>query len=111
MPADLIKHMTKRQLRRFGRVHGGTERATPCARIGIAGGRASSVASDPETCDSKHCVGCLNALRLAMADRKARNGALNEAVRQSPAELLTNANFLLSGDQEGTLIVPCPPYR
>jgi hypothetical protein len=24
--------------------------------------------------------------------------------------LLTKANLLLSGDQEGTLIVPCPPY-
>jgi hypothetical protein len=25
-------------------------------------------------------------------------------------ELLTNASRLLSGDQEGTFIVPCPPY-
>jgi len=24
--------------------------------------------------------------------------------------LLTKATLLLSGDQEGTLIVPCPPY-
>ena len=27
------------------------------------------------------------------------------------SELLTNAIFLLSGDHEGTLIVPWPPYR
>src|SRR5262245_5240029 len=27
------------------------------------------------------------------------------------SELLTNAIFLLSGDHDGTLIVPCPPYR
>lgn len=26
-------------------------------------------------------------------------------------ELLTNAICLLSGDHDGTLIVPCPPYR
>jgi hypothetical protein len=26
-------------------------------------------------------------------------------------ELLTKETCLLSGDQEGTLIVPCPPYR
>lgn len=26
-------------------------------------------------------------------------------------ELLTNAIDLLSGDQDGTLMVPCPPYR
>ena len=26
-------------------------------------------------------------------------------------ELLTNATDLLSGDHEGTLIVPCPPYK
>lgn len=32
------------------------------------------------------------------------------AVPHSMAVLLTNASILLSGDQEGTLIVPCPPY-
>ncbi len=28
---------------------------------------------------------------------------------QSPAVLLTKASFLLSGDHDGTLMVPCPP--
>ena len=27
------------------------------------------------------------------------------------SELLTKAIFLLSGDHEGVLIVPCPPYK
>jgi hypothetical protein len=26
-------------------------------------------------------------------------------------ELLTNAMYRLSGDHEGTLMVPCPPYK
>src|SRR5204862_239560 len=34
-----------------------------------------------------------------------------EAFSQGVAELLTNASRFPSGDHEGTLIVPCPPYR
>ena len=30
--------------------------------------------------------------------------------RQCTSVLLTKASFVLSGDHDGTLIVPCPPY-
>ena len=36
--------------------------------------------------------------------------AVTHEMRQRGSELLTKAMRWLSGDQEGTLMVPCPPY-
>jgi hypothetical protein len=50
-------------------------------------------------------------LRTRISPRRLNNPRSHPEIRliQSPAVLLTKASFLLSGDHDGTLIVPCPP--
>jgi hypothetical protein len=49
-------------------------------------------------------------LKQGVNEKSLAKSLLHAASDPNQFVLLTKANLLLSGDHEGTLIVPCPPY-
>ena len=78
--------------------------------------RAGAVITDPARDRIDHAHGIVSGFgRTATAERRpvrGRRGCMGTPAfyaSYSTAVLLTNASIVLSGDHEGTLIVPCPP--
>src|SRR6185503_789610 len=88
-----------------GRSYESIQIQSPAEECGRARTRMNS-----DTSDNPMCCGWRFA--HSRVPQKLRAHVQIRPLRQrchSKLELLTNASFRLSGDQEGTLSVPCPP--